>query len=85
MNSLQVSEVEIPLATSVSFEADRFVVELSDGRAIAVPYAYSPRLAGATPEQRAHYELGGGYGIHWEEIDEDLSVAGLLRGTPARR
>jgi hypothetical protein len=85
MNSLQVSEVEIPLATSVSFEADRFVVELSDGRAIAVPYAYSPRLD-ATPEQRAHYKLsGGGYGIHWEEIDEDLSVIGLLRGTPARR
>jgi hypothetical protein len=86
MNSLRVSEVEIPLATSVSFEADRFVVELSDGRAIAVPYAYSPRLVDATPGQRAHYELsGGGYGIHWEEIDEDLSVVGLLRGTPARR
>jgi hypothetical protein len=86
MSSLPIAEVEFPLAVSVTFEAERFVVELSDGRAIAVPYAYSPRLLDATKEQRADYVLiGRGDGIHWPLIDEDLSVAGLLRGTPARR
>lgn len=86
MSSLPVAEMESPRAVSVAFEAERFVVELSDGRAIAVPYAYSPRLLDATKEQRADYRLiGRGDGIHWPLIDEDLSVAGLLRGTPARR
>jgi hypothetical protein len=86
MSSLPVTEIELPRAVHVAFEAERFVVELSDGRAIAVPYAYSPRLLDATAEQRADYRLiGRGDGIHWPLIDEDLSVAGLLRGTPAWR
>jgi hypothetical protein len=68
-------------AQSVSFGADSFVVQLTDGRTLSVPYAYFARLADATPEQRAVYELmGHGIGIHWPLIDEDLSVAGLLRG-----
>jgi len=68
-------------AVHVTFSEDSFTVQLSDGRALSVPYVYSARLAEATPEQRADYELiGRGLGIHWPQIDEDLSVAGLLRG-----
>lgn len=70
----------------VRFEDDRLIVDLADGRTIAVPVAWYPRLEGATPAQRAHWEIsGGGYGIHWPEIDEDLSTEGLLRGAPAPR
>lgn len=70
----------------VRFDDHRLIVDLMDGRTIAVPLAWYPRLAGATPEQRAHWEkCGGGYGIHWPEIDEDLSTEGLLRGAPAAR
>jgi hypothetical protein len=69
-------------ARSVRFEADSFVVILSDGRELAVPYAWFPRLLQASPQERAEYELiGRGDGIHWPRIDEDLSVAGLLLGT----
>jgi hypothetical protein len=54
---------------------------LADGRQLAVPLVYFPRLLKATPEQRQHFETsGGGIGIHWEEIDEDISVEGLLPG-----
>lgn len=61
------------------------IVDLMDGRTIAIPLAWYPRLLNATPEQRAHWEkAGGGYGIHWPEVDEDLSTEGLLRGAPAR-
>ena len=56
-------------------------LELTDGRQLSVPLAYFPRLLHATPEQRQKYEMsGGGTGIHWEEIDEDISVNGLLFG-----
>ena len=61
-----------------------FTVDLMDGCTIAVPLAWYPRLLAATPEQRADWQrAGGGYGIHWPELDEDLSTEGLLRGTPA--
>ena len=70
----------------VSFDAERLIVDLMDGRTIAVPLAWYPRLLDATPEQRADWEVAGaGYGIHWPQIDEDLSVEGLLRGAPAAR
>lgn len=60
-------------------------VDLMDGRTISVPLAWYPRLLTASPAQRTHWEVaGGGYGIHWPEIDEDLSTEGLLRGAPAR-
>ncbi|HET7575118.1 MAG TPA: DUF2442 domain-containing protein [Sphingomicrobium sp.] len=66
------------------FDSDRIIVDLMDGRTISVPLAYYPRLLNATPEQRTHWEVAGaGYGIHWPEIDEDLSTEGLLRGIPA--
>ena len=71
-------------AMHVAVEEARLVVDLMDGRTIAVPLAWYPRLANATPEQRSHWELaGGGYGIHWTDIDEDLSTEGLLRGARA--
>lgn len=71
---------------NVSFDPDRLIVDLVDGRTIAVPLAWYPRLLEATAEQRASWEIAGaGYGIHWPQIDEDLSVEGLLRGAPAAR
>ena len=65
---------------------DTLRVDLLDGRTISVPLAWYPRLLHATPQQRAKWKLaGGGYGIHWPDVDEDLSVEGLLRGLPAPR
>jgi hypothetical protein len=72
--------------SDVRFEDDRLIVDLADGRTIAVPVAWYPRLADATPAQRAKWEVAGaGYGIHWPNIDEDLSTEGLLRRAPAPR
>ena len=63
---------------------DTLTVDLLDGRTISVPLAWYPRLLDATPEQRQNWQVsGGGYGIHWPDIDEDLSTEGLLRGAPA--
>jgi len=68
----------------VRFEAERLIVDLADGRTIAVPLAWYPRLLDATPVQRSNWRKAGrGFGIHWPDVDEDLSVAGLLSGTPA--
>ncbi len=64
---------------SVRFDDDSMWVELSDGRKLGIPLAWFPRLLHATPEQRQRCELSIG-GIHWEELDEDVSVAGLLAG-----
>jgi len=82
MNS-SVSNTD-PRAERVQIDQDALVVDLADGRQIAVPLAWFPRLLHATEEQRSNWELlGAGEGIHWPDIDEDISVAGLLRGTPA--
>jgi hypothetical protein len=68
----------------VHLTADTLAVDLIDRRTIVVPLAWYPRLLDATPEQRGNWRVGGGgYGIHWPDIDEDLSTAGLLRGAPA--
>ncbi|HET8628797.1 MAG TPA: DUF2442 domain-containing protein [Thermomicrobiales bacterium] len=65
----------------MTFSAERLHVALSDGRRVSVPLAWFPRLAGATAAQRQHWELiGRGIGIHWPDVDEDLSVARLLLG-----
>ena len=65
---------------------DTLQVDLLDGRTIIVPLAWYPRLLHATPQERNNWKIaGGGYGIHWPDIDEDLSVEGLLRGLPAPR
>jgi hypothetical protein len=79
------SSVEvIPLAQDVRVTEDELIVPLVDGRTISVPLAWFPRLLHATPQQRSCFELlGDGDGIHWPEIDEDISVAGLLRGVRA--
>jgi hypothetical protein len=70
--------------TEVTFDDGMLSVFLMDGRNIRVPLAWYPRLLHATPEHRNNWEVsGGGYGIHWPEIDEDLSTEGLLRGAPA--
>jgi hypothetical protein len=69
------------LAKSVEFTDDLMNVNLMDGRVIGVPIAWFPRLLAATPKQRKKYEIGGGgIGLHWPDLDEDLSVAGLLAG-----
>jgi hypothetical protein len=70
----------------VAFTDETIAVHLMDGRSIIVPLIWYPRLFNATPEERSQWELcGGGYGLHWESIDEDLSTEGLLRGSPAPR
>jgi hypothetical protein len=71
---------------SVAIDADQLSVVLFDGRTISVPLAWYPRLVGATAAERANFVIaGGGYGIHWPDVDEDLSVEGMLRGAPAPR
>lgn len=75
-NALRVMNVHI--------DDSRLTVELMDGRTIAVPLSWYPRLANATDAQRQHWELcAAGCGIHWPDIDEDLSAEGLLRGAKA--
>jgi hypothetical protein len=70
------------LAKSVDFDDEMMHVLLIDGRRISVPLAWFPLLLKASPEQRAKYEIGsGGTSLHWPELDEDLSVAGLMAGT----
>jgi hypothetical protein len=71
-------------AQNVRVTVDDLIVELTDGRVVSVPLAWFPRLLHATPAQRNNWVLlADGEGIHWPAVDEDLSVAGLLRGTPA--
>ena len=72
--------------TNVSFTDDELSVKLMDGRTINVPLVWYPRLLQATGTQRDNWQIcGGGYGIHWPDVDEDLSTEGLLRGAPAPR
>jgi hypothetical protein len=69
---------------NVSFTEDTLSVDLVDGRTIVVPLVWYPRLLDASSQQRQNWQVSAaGYGIHWPEIDEDLSTAGLLRGAPA--
>ena len=74
------------LASAVECTEDELIVTLSDGRRLAVPIVWFPRLAKASLQERAEYELlvlGNGEGIHWPKIDEDIAVAGLLEGRPS--
>lgn len=82
---MTTSAVEnVPRATDVSTTDDELTVHLADGRTIIVPLRWYPRLQNATEEQRREFRLiGDGEYIHWPQIDEDLTVSGLLRGTPA--
>lgn len=73
------------LAKSVSFDDEMMHVSLTDGRILSAPLAWFPTLRAATPEQRANCEIGGGgVGLHWPDLDEDLSVAGLMAGVDLR-
>lgn len=77
-------KIEIAMAQDVAISDDTLTVELTDGRSISVPIAWFPRLSHATPEERNHWRLiGGGHGIHWQDLDEDISVEGLLNGRPS--
>jgi hypothetical protein len=76
---MSTSTTSMPRAQAIEFIEDAFVVRLRDGRTLTVPLEWFPRLRDATPEQREQYEFSGrGYGIHWPELDEDISVPGLL-------
>jgi hypothetical protein len=74
-----------PRIKTIQVSDTMITAHLIDGRIISVPLTWSWRLSGATPEQRANFELiGDGEGAHWPEIDEDISACGMLTGTPAR-
>jgi len=75
------TEVREPIATRVTASEDALIADLADGRTITVPLAWFPRLAHGTPEQRSNWRLiGGGVGIHWPDLDEDISAESLLAG-----
>ena len=75
-----------PRIQDVRITEDEVVAHLVDGRVISVPLAWSWRLSEATQKQRANFRLiGAGQGVHWPDVDEDISVEGMLHGTPARR
>ena len=77
--------VSEPRIASVSVTDDEIQAILTDGRKISVPLVWSWRLAAATPEQRQNYEIiGSGQGVHWPDLDEDISAQGMLTGSPAR-
>ena len=79
-----VVEIEIPTALSVKATSESLTVDLSDGRSITVPLEWFPRLVHGTAAERGRWSLiGRGLGIHWEDLDEDISVAGLLAGKPS--
>ena len=83
MSTLAI-EADIPSAVHVAVSNDTLSVDLSDGRTISVPLAWYPRLAHAAPDERNRWRLiGNGHGIHWPEVDEDISVEGLLAGKPS--
>ena len=83
MNTLPI-KMEIPRVVNVSITDDTLTVELSDGRTVSVPTAWYPRLVHATAEERQNWRLiGNGHGIHWESLDEDISVENLLAGRPS--
>ena len=83
MNTVVRVEVRIK---DIDVTEDTITAHLTDGRTISVPLVWSWRLAEASPEQRANYELmGDGHGVHWPDIDEDISAEGMLYGIPAPR
>jgi hypothetical protein len=82
--SISAVYIELPLAQAARVTQDTLHVDLADGRTISVPLAWYPRLLHATAEERRNWRLvGKGRGIHWEAIDEDIGVDGLLAGRPS--
>jgi len=83
MNSSTV-ESQTPSAIGVQVTEDDLSVDLSDGRTISVPIAWYPRLSHGTPQERKHWRFtGNGRGIHWPDLDEDISVENILAGQPS--
>lgn len=82
--STSAVELEVPFAEKVAVSDDTLFVDLSDGRSISVPLAWYPRLSHASAAERKRWRLiGRGLGIHWVDLDEDISVEGLLAGKPS--
>ncbi len=82
--SISALEIEIPYAVDIRVTEDTIAVELSDGRSISVPLGWYPRLVYATEAERNNWRLiGKGHGIHWEDLDEDISIENLLAGKPS--
>jgi len=82
--SISALEIEIPYAVDIRVTEDTIAVDLSDGRTISVPLGWYPRLAYANETERNNWRLiGKGHGIHWEDIDEDISIENLLTGKPS--
>ncbi len=81
-----VAKIVDPRVITVEVTDDKIIAHLVDGRTISVPLVWSWRLSEATQEQRQHWEvIGDGQGVHWPDIDEDISVEGMLHGAPAHR
>jgi hypothetical protein len=79
-----VIEIQLPFAQSVAINEETLAVDLLDGRTIAVPLAWYPRLLHATPAERNNWRLiGRGEGMHWPDLDEDISVSNILAGNPS--
>jgi hypothetical protein len=84
MLTVSTIEIDVPLAVDVVVSEDTLSVDLRDGRSILVPLAWYPRLANSSLAERTNWRLiGRGEGIHWEDLDEDISLLGLLEGRPS--
>jgi hypothetical protein len=84
MNTLEI-KIQEARAQNVSIDRNALIVDLTDGRTIISPLAWYPRLMDGTLQERANFEIiGDGHYIHWPDLDEDLSVAGILAGRPTR-
>ena len=82
--STSTVRMDVPFAQDVHVTDDTLSMDLTDGRSISVPLAWFPRLVHATAKERSHWRLiGQGEGVHWDDLDEDISVAGLLAGKPS--
>jgi hypothetical protein len=83
---MSIAAATEPRISGIEVTDNEIVAMLVDGRRVSVPLAWSWRLLEATPQQRQHFEImGNGTGVHWPDIDEDISIAGMLRGVPAPR
>ncbi|MCX7977207.1 MAG: DUF2442 domain-containing protein [Bellilinea sp.] len=77
-------ELRVPAAMGVRFDSDSLIVDLEDGRTISIPLVWYPRLFHATPQERENFRLiGSGEGIHWPDLDEDISIEHLILGIPS--
>ena len=81
MNGIHSAAITLARVTNVNVTDDTLSIDLEDGRSIAIPIGWDPRLAYGTPAERANFEISGaGYGIHWPDLDEDIGVEGILSG-----